>query len=401
MASDGVQFWIIAFIMGLASISLQGCGGADAATNETVTTLANKCSAQGVAAGVTNAVAKDTVDSACLCTGMMTEYKKKGEPDTSTISMSTYSNVLLRNWPMIHAHDSGTGYSGMNTVGNSKCGLNAVNNWAVTQAGGVTEQLNAGARAFDLRLTPQIGNAQMAADGLPALVYIHGDVIFHLTGFAETLAEIVAWAKTNKELVLLFVKASGDTGPAALEKLANAGITYDNDCTMLDTVTVGTAMSKSSAGSIWALSYKCGNQMAAHPSLKSEYSGGKLGGGNYDADVVCHTATTSCYDDNAYLDRQRLWDYVAKTMNPDPPYDKMWMVQAHWQYTGASIAAGVTEGSCILEDSAKTCVNLGMAAYIRNEALPQGLNLIDVDHVLHNGKELKLAVDEYIRTKLP
>ena len=93
---------------------------------------------------------------------------------------SPYADVPLTSWPMLTTHDAATGYM--------QNPLDPRVTWGQTQPASkhaFTDQLNCGARAFDMR--PHVtdkGN----------VVFHHGDV--EIMQDAETaLAEIVQWAQ--------------------------------------------------------------------------------------------------------------------------------------------------------------------------------------------------------------
>ena len=67
------------------------------------------------------------------------------------------------------------------------------------------------------------------------------------------------------------------------------------------------------------------------------------------------------------------------------------MVQAHWQYSAASIARGVTHFSTILKDVADSQINQKVAKMVAARKFPH-INLLQLDDVCNGGKEVSAAL---------
>lgn len=122
------------------------------------------------------------------------------------------ADLPLSHWPMLGAHDAGTGYLNAST-GSALPDL--ISKFAKTQAGGITSQLDCGARSFDWRPSLLGG----------ALVFSHGAVYVNHSMEAAA-AEVVAWADAHADeredaLVVLIVADCGG-GAACVVAAADA-----------------------------------------------------------------------------------------------------------------------------------------------------------------------------------
>lgn len=60
-----------------------------------------------------------------------------------------------------------------------------------------------------------------------------------------------------------------------------------------------------------------------------------------------------------------------------PATGKLWMAQAHWQYSATSVAEGVLHNSSILLDESKSEINHMLVHNISNYAFPF-VNIVEV-----------------------
>uniref|UniRef100_A0A0G4GD34 Phosphatidylinositol-specific phospholipase C X domain-containing protein n=1 Tax=Chromera velia CCMP2878 TaxID=1169474 RepID=A0A0G4GD34_9ALVE len=124
-----------------------------------------------------------------------------------TCAQSNRDEIPFWNFPLIMAHDAGTGYLEYKK-------MNPAVRWSKTQKEGVTSQLNCGARAFDIR--PRVTET--------------GEVIMHHTvsiykPVVDVVAEAIDWLSQHpQEMVVMYLshfegprpKSSGRSRKAAL-----------------------------------------------------------------------------------------------------------------------------------------------------------------------------------------
>ena len=145
--------------------------------------------------------------------------------------LSSYvEGTMLYEWPMLAAHDAGTGYL------DSSWYDSAIINWAKTQTVGLDGQLDCGARALDLRT--------MVDDG--KLVMYHGDITTETTA-ATAVGDVVSWVASNvDELVILYLMYDDDDAKTETVTLfSSLSIAYIDDCDELVGLTVDGALKKS------------------------------------------------------------------------------------------------------------------------------------------------------------
>jgi hypothetical protein len=176
----------------------------------------------------------------------------------------------------------------------------------------------------------------------------HGDVIVQ-HDLTAAIAEVVAWAAQNRdELVVVYVTdCDGDNCESLAEAVMvsngiHASIT---DCTALQGLTLDSAKNISTlvgGGHVLAV-FGCVDE-------------------NYDPSIECYLPDGAvCYNPKT-ADRatSKLWAYMNQTTATpqDVQSGKLWMAQAHWQYSAESIAEGVLHESSILMDEARSSVNM-------------------------------------------
>jgi len=373
--------WAIA-VASLVSISIHGCGDETSAAVEE-----DSCVPSSLREKLLSRMFYDRADKACLCNAALSRFEKAA-PATSqtTVDWTKFDNVLFRYWPMIFSHDAGTGYAEHPTCSTAY----QINNFAVTQQGGFLEQLNCGARAFDLR-------ARVDPDG--NLGFTHGRIKFFGTTVKKALTDVVEWARSNPDELVIFVPRcpgshAGVSVAKAQECRQKLQLRWDEfgiksaSCGFFETSTLGALKTYGrlpGGGSALVMGQECPYE-------------------NYDTSIVCHAPAKHCYDDRAADVRDRLWEYVTKTASDETQALKTRKVQVHWQYTLEAISTAVQDPglkgeACILNDEETVCVNLGMAARVREGGwLEHSLNFIDIDNVCHHGPELFTAVREYVNS---
>lgn len=146
------------------------------------------------------------------------------------------TDVGLNQWPMLQAHDAGTGYLTPDGVLED-----IVYRFTKTQFGNVSSQLDCGVRAFDWR--PSLTGG--------VLGFAHGPVFVNHS-MESAAAEVVAWAgmhanEAEDALVLLIVadcngQACWDAATAAFDAVGLPVLSGDAGCATASNLTLGAAM---------------------------------------------------------------------------------------------------------------------------------------------------------------
>jgi hypothetical protein len=168
-----------------------------------------------------------------------------------------------------------------------------VEHWTRTQRGTIIEQLNCGARALDYR--PYLGDN--------GVLYAHHGPSVILKRMEDTLKEILLWGKANpNELIIMSLSHCVDARfhnsyyadnchQATVDLLAkhNINTITDNDCSVLDSLTMEDALAK---GTILAV-FGCST-------------------GYWDPSLTCSSKEYICYDswpqNTSHIPWQRLTD---------------------------------------------------------------------------------------------
>lgn len=298
----------------------------------------------------------------------------------------TLLDLPLNEFPIIMAHDAGTGYESKYYCN----ALNPVGNYAVCQRGNFTEQLNCGARGFDIR-------PYKRSDG--SLVMHHGGFVYNVL-VKDALQEVLDWLESHpEELVIVFVQyVSGDT-----EELGHEGV----------------AESNALVNSMGFVQMKMKDYFLRKMTVRKALQQGKIGHGGagffvysfgddgYDESVSCwHPQIPGGWSEKCTgTPTQRLGRYTAlheyllEQFNGDqfPLADGLlWNTQAHWQYSAGSIATGLSQMSCILAEESAANVN-GLLA----EDIAQGnykrMNVVQMDFVCDSGKDVFKAMRSFAR----
>ena len=254
------------------------------------------------------------------------------------------NNTPLNHCAMIMTHNSATGEDN-----DSRFGSNG-------QIVKMDEQLDCGTRAFDYR--PYYDGSSVTAH--------HGSALVNVL-MSVSIGRVISWLnrpENSEELVILYVSHfDGDTGyeaaaPGAAETvLLSLGLNSDqiireNECTADNTsplygMTVGSAKTLgqvSGGGSMLAI-FQCTNEQ-------------------YDSNIMYGSATLS--DFYGYMSsKSYIPDFDTMT------YGRMWMVQAHWQW---SFGNGTPIGNEIDSD-----LNLKVAAKIAGGSYGF-LNFVEVNN---------------------
>jgi len=311
-------------------------------------------------------------------------------------------DLLLSEASFLMSHDSATGY--IKARKKSKVGL--VWPYAKNQVGNVYQQLDAGARALDLRV-------KLLTNG--SLGFHHGVVTIPVL-FETLLQDAIQWCSHNPdELVLLlpshfeygnvYYQADDGEDGSIVTKMATLyekyGVAYLK-CSDVYGFTVGEAFEAAqlrSGGYLLALdgqdhygSY-CGKSNWVSGSIVTCWGSSASNTGNNVTGILssCKTSPTPL---------ARLSDYVlASANNPatddsgqlGPPADLYSYpfneIQALWQVSAYSATMGLAHFSSILEDNKASQVNKHMMDLIYADAF-DSISLFAVDNVAENGNAL-------------
>jgi len=112
--------------------------------------------------------------------------------------------------------------------------------------------------------------------------------------------------------------------------------------------------------------------------------------------------TQKCYGSAAEQKKffDLFWAYFDKTTNnAAAPTNKMYITQAHWQYSATSIAVGTKELSCLIKDNQQSKINEKVAAQISKGSF-KNLFILEVDNVCDHGPELAAALHSLAEKRL-
>uniref|UniRef100_A0A7S4B8E3 Phosphatidylinositol-specific phospholipase C X domain-containing protein n=1 Tax=Chrysotila carterae TaxID=13221 RepID=A0A7S4B8E3_CHRCT len=177
-------------------------------------------------------------------------------------SASLMDTKLLTLSPFLMAHDAGSGYLGEGLV----------NAWTKTQSGGLRQQLDCGARAFDARPTmhPKYG-----------LIWHHGIVNIHHR-FEMSLVDIMHWCEAHpSELVLLMISQCAGTGclQAVRAVFAKHNVRDLRECDTLGDLTYADATAQAAL--------PMGGSLLAVTGPPAQSGGVACSVGNYDPSQTC------------------------------------------------------------------------------------------------------------------
>lgn len=305
------------------------------------------------------------------------------------------SSTPLNQWPMVMTHDSATSYYASSTCGLTKL----VQDYVMTQAPGTfSQQLDCGARAFDLR---------PYQDGTKLLLH-HGDVVIN-HAVSDVLTDVATWASQHPdEFVLIYGShcSGGNECPQMFSDALKSAKIPVVECSDIAALTLGTAQERGKlpgGGSVLATwgcveenydpSITCYGKLTNTKviEMKHAIADTPQGGGQVGAELP--EISWSCYGADANKSFDPFWAYI--TNNADGHgrnQPNLWMTQAHWQYDASSVVQGEFLHSCILLDESKAGVNQKLAQRIRRGEFPH-INLLEVDNVCDgHGPELLNAL---------
>jgi hypothetical protein len=295
------------------------------------------------------------------------------------------------------SHDATTGYLPPNRL------TGAANLYAKNQIGSLYQQLQDGARAFDVR-------PKFLTNG--TVVFHHGAITVPVT-LEHILSDVIRWASENPdELVLLFhflpVFQSGmyidtDTAVTTLSQVYETmGVSY-RSCQDIYGLTVGETMElaalSSSGGHVLALDHQ---DQYLSSCVKMNYLSNHI--------VTCYPRSSNnnnnqstippCTKPNISPTLDSLKAYAMASANNEPSDSNyqlgppasletspFFAIQALWQIDAYSAASGLGHLSSLLDDNTKSQVNAHIVDWIYDGAF-QSLSLMLVDHVQLNGNAI-------------
>jgi len=287
-------------------------------------------------------------------------------------------STLLTHFPMIMTHDAGSGYLDSSLV----------DRWAKTQDGGLAEQLECGARAFDARPHNSL------TDGLQ---WHHGDVVV-AHQFDHSLEEMIQWLASHPtELATLHIWDCAGDGceSAVLAVLTNRNITTIADCARLQTLMYGEAKeigALAGGGSLLALTGSSGcSQDNYDPSIAcSGYTSG-------DSDDSKRNDTREsglpreygCWitDESRALPVDRIFSYLDEVAALGLREDRFMQMQGLWQESGASVVIGARRNSSLLLDESRSNLNGKLVDAVR-QGRWSSIGLLEVNNVCDHGNAL-------------
>lgn len=248
----------------------------------------------------------------------------------------------------------------------------------MTQVPGTfTDQLNCGARAFDLR-------AKVSGD---SLIAHHGAVSINHK-ISDILTEVVQWAGQNpNELVLVYGSHCAGTNCEQMFKdaLSSAQIPLVQGSEVAN-LTLGTALTRGhlpkggSVIAVWDIvqenyqpNITCYGDLLGHASNDTRKTSGSAGLGQ-------PRSMFNCFGADAHMAFDPLWAYMTEQCSAQTHHSGLWMAQAHWQNDATTITQGEASLSCILKDESKAGVNAKLAQKISEGSFPN-INLLEVDNL--------------------
>lgn len=282
-------------------------------------------------------------------------------------------STLLSQYPMVMAHDSMSG-----EIDEKRDKI--VAKWSKTQSVGIVEQLKCGTRSFDYRPTLKDGK-----------IYAHhGGVTIRVT-MQETLQQVLDWANANpSDLIVLYIShEDGDGCQAAVENLLAQEKVYTiKDCSVLSNLTYNAAKSQAVK---WGGEGRNGAVLALFDCTEE----------NYDEKINCYGKDFVCYDswpkNTSSIPMSHLSTHLQSVTSVDPSMaygNKMWMAQAHWQSTAASVSLGTLHGSSLVLDETRSGVNRWIETELTQHAFAH-LNFLELDEVCDNGQNVYKALQTY------
>jgi hypothetical protein len=302
---------------------------------------------------------------------------------------------------MIEAHDAATGYLEYNRV------THPINTWTITQgasdrSNAITDQLNCGARAFDLR--PHVNKK--------GELIFHHDVIEVNVPFSQAIQELVTWSGSHtadEDLVLAIISHcdGSDCVDLTTKALAAAGVPVA-DCGQVSSMTLRSALNQSklsNGGHVlavfdcvddnWVQTVTCSGRKDRRLAEKVQESNANvsmLKANSIDGFYTCYTN-----DDTHSFPVDRMFNYLKDVSKSGSNGGRLYSMQALWQETKTTVEIGELHFSSLLLDEKNSKLNQQVT-----DAVKQGpggmfphINLLEVNNVCDGGNDLLVALREY------
>jgi hypothetical protein len=222
----------------------------------------------------------------------------------------------------------------------------------------------------------------------------HGGHVYDVL-VKDALEEVLDWLESHpEELVILFIQfVSGET-----HALIDEGI-VESDALVNE---------------MGFTKLRMKDYVMRHMTVRKALERGRIGHGGagffmyelgddgYDPSVSCFVGwSESCIGTPAErLGRYTaMHEYLSGRFNGDqfPLADGLlWSTQAHWQYSAASIATGLSRMSCILAEESASHIN-GLLAKDIAQGNYKRMNLVQMDYVCDSGKDAFKAMRDFAR----
>jgi len=332
---------------------------------------------------------------------------------------SVNPNIALSQASFVLAHDAATGYIQRNHL--SPDGLTW--SYTKTQVGSLYQQLQDGARAFDLR-------PKLWRNG--TVVFHHGAITVPVN-FDTALADVLRWCQEHPTEVVLLLTSHYSFGGAEYQIASSSNIDdddvydefYDDDShdyVNYDQGDKNEAMVMAlqkiydqrgvlylSCSDVYGWTMETVKEQASLASGgivlaldgKDSYPGSSCFKDNWVHDelVTCWTNGTSCKTSD--IPYKRLEDYVLQSANNVPTDDSstlgppsnlyrypLYEIQALWQVSVQSAAIGLAHFSNILADNEASRLHVKLVDVIHQESMPGTISLLAVDNVAVHGNAL-------------
>jgi hypothetical protein len=210
--------------------------------------------------------------------------------------------------------------------------------------------------------------------------YILHNLVEYLTPPLLVLitSQVLEWAgKNTDDLVVVILNPSdGDTETASNAIVTSLGLYKETDCdSVMNSLTVQGAKDKGSlpgGGHVYVVPESCVND-------------------NYDPTIMCYEGVKFCYGTDKEDLFNQLWGNIDGLTKAAPPSPRLWMSQAHWQYSAASVVSGAVLFSSIILDEERSDLNSKVLDIVSSDRWPV-LNFLELDNVCHRGKEIHEAL---------
>lgn len=317
------------------------------------------------------------------------------------VSGTVSPDTPLNRVPLLMTHDTAMGYLGEpRRYFNPTDPDDILNAWTKTQIATVTEQLDCGARVFDMR--PHVTN-QLDDDEDPLVMHHGAVVVFH--PFKSMMQEMVDWAAEHPDDLVIaeVVHCGGDTDELkeecdtkSAEVLDELGIPYifGDDCPEgIQGMTLQGALDKgklAGGGNVLGLWGQC---------FQSNYDPTRsCRGYEYETAGVSRKYLCWVNGTNREYAVDNIFEYLDETHATGPPDDgRLWQMQGLWQSGQQSVTLGTTYGASLMMDQYFSRINRMLFENLTvgrwGTQGVDGVNLLEVDDVCDQGNNIMLALD--------